>query len=340
MANEEHLAILRQGVQVWNEWRKDNHDVWPDLRGADLSGVDLSGTNLNWAGLIYANLRYADLKRANLSAADLSSADLSGTHFNGANLSGAHLAWANLTGADLSGADLSSADLDGADFADAHSAWTLFANIDLSRVSGLETVVHDGPSTIGIDTIYLSKGKIAEVFFHGCGVPDEMITFMHSLVAASAIQFYSCFISYSTKDEDFAKRLHADLQAHNVRCWFAPEDVQGGKKLHEQIDEAIRYHDKLLLILSENSMGSEWVKTEIRRARKQEVKAGQRKLFPISLVPFDAIRAWEAFDADIGKDMAVEVREYFVPDFSCWKDHDAYKRAFDRLLRDLKAEPG
>jgi hypothetical protein len=37
------------------------------------------------------------------------------------------------------------------------------------------------------------------------------------------------------------------------------------------------------------------------------------------------------------KDSAIEIREYFVPDFSTWKDHDSYKQAFDRLLRDLKS---
>ncbi len=73
------------------------------------------------------------------------------------------------------------------------------------------------------------------------------------------IEFYSCFISYSTKDQEFAERLHADLQAKGVRCWFAPHDMKGGRKLHEQIDEAIRLHDKLLLILSEHSMSSNWV---------------------------------------------------------------------------------
>src|SRR3978361_1802399 len=52
-------------------------------------------------------------------------------------------------------------------------------------------------------------------------------------------------------------------QALGVRCWFAPHDVQGGKKLHEQIDEAIQVHDRLLLLLSEASMNSEWVKTEM-----------------------------------------------------------------------------
>ena len=85
-------------------------------------------------------------------------------------------------------------------------------------------------------------------------------------------------------------------------------------------------------------MSSEWVKTEIYHARQDEISSKRRKLFPISLADFQTIRVWTTFDADSGKDMGREVREYFIPDFSNWKDHDAYKVAFDRLLRDLKAE--
>jgi hypothetical protein len=78
-----------------------------------------------------------------------------------------------------------------------------------------------GPSTIGIDTIYRSKGKIPEGFLRGAGVPEEFITYMRSLVA-NPIEFYSCFISYSSKDQQFAESLYAALQVKNVRCWFAP----------------------------------------------------------------------------------------------------------------------
>src|SRR5262249_34316812 len=140
------------------------------------------------------------------------------------------------------------------------------------------------------------------------------------------------------RDQGFAERLHADLQNKGVRCWFAPHKIQGGKKIHEQIDEAIRCYDKLLLILSPESMNSEWVKTEIAHARQKERNESRRVLFPISVVPFEIIKAWENFDADTGKDSAREIREYFIPDFSHWKDHDSYSAAFERLLRDLKAE--
>jgi hypothetical protein len=98
-------------------------------------------------------------------------------------------------------------------------------------------------------------------------------------------------------------------------------------------------HDKLLLILSEASIASTWVEHELRRALRMEVRESRRVLFPIRLIDYEALRDWECFDADTGKDLATEIREYFIPDFSTWKqDHDAYQRAFDRLLRDLRAE--
>ena len=88
-------------------------------------------------------------------------------------------------------------------------------------------------------------------------------------------------------------------------------------------------------MLSPNSLQSEWVMTEIRRTRRLEREEERRRLFPIRLVDWGTIREWECFDADAGKDLAIEVREYFVPDFSNWKDHESYKKALDRLLRDL-----
>ncbi|MGA8351320.1 MAG: TIR domain-containing protein, partial [Isosphaeraceae bacterium] len=236
-------------------------------------------------------------------------------------------------------ADLSEANLSGAYLGDALCDTTIFANVDLSEVRGLDSIGHRGPSTIGIDTLFRSHGKIPEGFLRGCGVPETLIAYLPSIVGAmKPIQFYSCFISYSTKNQDFAERLHSKMRDMGLRVWFAPEDVQGGKKLHEQIDEAIRAYDKLLLVLSPESMNSEWVRTEIRKARRAEGREKRRKLFPIRLVDFETIRDWECFDADSGKDLGVEIREYFIPDFSNWKDHDAFELALASLLKDLKAE--
>jgi hypothetical protein len=310
MANLEHIERLKGGNEDWNRWRRDNN-VKPDFTDSQLGGTDLDGFNLIFADFEGSNLGYATFRFAELAGANLSGTDLTGTNFAGANLSGT-------------------------DFTSAFVEDTIFANVDLSDCEGLEDILHVGPSSIDVETIYRSKGKMPDIFLRGCGLPDDFIAYAKSL-STNPVEYYSCFISYSTKDQAFAERLHADLQNKGVRCWFAPHDVQGGKKLHEQIDEAIRLHDKLLLILSPDSMASEWVKTEIAKARKREVRDKRRVLFPIRLVQYETLRDWECFDADTGKDSAREIREYFIPDFSNWKNHDSYQEAFHSLIRDLKS---
>ena len=85
-------------------------------------------------------------------------------------------------------------------------------------------------------------------------------------------------------------------------------------------------------------MNSEWVKTEIRKARKREVTDHRRMLFPVSLVGYKPLKEWAYFDAEIGKDSAVEIREFFIPDFSSWKtNHDAYQQNLDRLVKSISS---
>ncbi len=319
-------------------WTYGVEPIGADLSGANLSKAGLEMANLNRARLRGANLREANLGGAQLRRADLNEADLWGANLRWADLSEANLGGADLQWADLSEANITRANLAGVNLARAVISSTSFIDNNLSEVGGLDTVQHRGPSTIGIDTVYRSRGKIAPSFLRGAGVPDNFIEYMDSL-SGKALEFYSCFISYSTKNEDeqFADRLYSDLQNKGVRCWFAPHDIQGGRKLHEQIDTAIRMHEKLLLILSANSMNSEWVRTEIRKARKRERTEKKRVLFPVRLVSFEVIRDWELFDADEGKDLAIEIREFYIPDFSDWKKHDSYAAAFQNLLRDLTA---
>lgn len=150
--------------------------------------------------------------------------------------------------------------------------------------------------------------------------------------------FKSCFISHSSKDKEFVEQLNSSLRAAGVHVWYASEDLLPGKKLLDQIKKAINSFDRLLLVLSENSMSSDWVTTEIRNARKREQVEGQQVLFPISIVPMKKIKAWECFDADMGQDIAIDIREYYVLDFSDWGDTNNYKRQIDRLLSGLEVD--
>jgi uncharacterized protein YjbI with pentapeptide repeats len=358
MAKKEQLAILRQGPKVWNEWRESNFDLEIDLSEADLSNADLRRANLSYANLSKASFIAANLSKANLSyaklhfadfsyaklhfaklrSANLSSSDLNFSDLRSANLSFSDLNYADLSSSNLNSAKLSSSDLRFAilrfatlsetDFQQAKVYSTIFGNLDLSAAKGLDTLMHLGPSTIGIDTIYRSKGKIPKSFLRGCGVPDTFITFMHSLTQ-DAIQYYSCFISYSTKDQECAERLYSDLQNKGVRCWFAPEDLKIGDRFQERIEESIRIYDKLLLILSDNSVSSPWVEREVQAGFERENKQQRTMLFPITLDD-SVMESTKAWAADIR-------RTRHIGDFRNWKDHDSYQKAFSRLLRDLKA---
>ena len=263
------------------------------------------------------------------SEADLSGADLSGSNLSGANLSEADLSKASLCGANLIKVDLSGTSLNECDLSVAKAGYTIFVNIDLHTAKGLETINHYGPSSIGIDTIYRSGGKIPKSFLRGAGVDDTFITYMRSLVG-KPIEYYSCFISYSSKNQDFAERLYNDLQGNNVRCWYAPEDLKIGDKFRIRIDESIRLYDKLLLILSEHSVRSPWVEKEVETAFEKEHKSSKLVLFPVKLdnTVMETDQAWAA---DIR-------RMRHIGDFTRWKEHDEYQKGFIRLLRDLKQD--
>jgi threonyl-tRNA synthetase len=144
------------------------------------------------------------------------------------------------------------------------------------------------------------------------------------------IQFYSCFISYSSKDHEFARRVHADLQDKGIRCWFAPEDMKIGDRIRTKIDEVIRLHEKLLLVLSVNSIDSDWVEKEVETAFEKERETRSTVLFPVRLDD-GVMESKTGWAADIK-------RSRHIGDFRRWKDHGGYRKAFERLLRDLKVE--
>lgn len=87
--------------------------------------------------------------------------------------------------------------------------------------------------------------------------------------------------------------------------------------------------DKVVLILSEDAIASDWVEDEVSTAFEEERRRKETMLFPIRLD--DAVM-------EMGEAWASKLRARNIGDFTRWKDHDAYKETFDRVLRDLKVE--
>jgi uncharacterized protein YjbI with pentapeptide repeats len=367
MANKEHLSKLKEGVDSWNQWRDKNPGLHIDLSGADLTGnilhranlawanlsktilrnAGLSGADLAWAALYKATLAEADLSGAILHRANLAQADLTGATLAGTDLSEAHLSGATLAGADLSEAILIRANLTVANFThailtkatlqEATLGWALFGNVDLSSVHGLTTVQHEGPSTIGIDTLYSSHGNIPEVFLRGAGVPDEFITYIKSLVGRP-FDFYSCFISYSHADQPFARRLYDQLQGHGIRCWLDEHQLLPGDDIYEQIDRGIRFWDKVLLCCSQASLSSWWVDSEINKAFEKERRLTKERgtkvwaLIPLNLDGF-------LFQWTSGK--AEEVKSRLAADFTGWEQSNVkFEAQFERVVRALRSNDG
>lgn len=153
MVNEEHLAILRQGVDIWNQWRKENPEVRPDFRELKLGKAILTRADLSGADLRGANLRKSDLSKlpsipymsANLWVGDppqfskfdypFAEVSLAGADFREADFRNANLSEADLRGAKLNNANLSEVNLSGASFYEAIIVGVNLSKANLSKAN-------------------------------------------------------------------------------------------------------------------------------------------------------------------------------------------------------------
>jgi hypothetical protein len=267
MADPDLVKMLLQGSEVWNRWRAERPEIKPDLRKADLREARLSKINFERTRLDGADLRGADLSSASLKTASLSQADLREAKLRNT--------WLHRT---LFKETL----LERTDFYHARLLETMFLNVDLRASIHLEQVFHLGPSTIGMDTIQRSRGNIPDAFLQGAGISEQLLACLHTSGQAP-FDYYTCFISYSSSDQDFVEKLYKDLRKAGVFCWYAPESLKAGEKFPVRITEAVQSREKVLVVLSKASLKSDWVKKEVELARQKEGRGKREVLLPIRL---------------------------------------------------------
>ncbi len=337
-----------------------------DFESASLKGTTFSRTNFVGSSFVGADLAGATFDRCILIGCDFFRAICSNMKFFGGTLEDSCLVQTDFTEAFFGGTS----------FENALIGWTKFNGSRLGMIRDLEKVqysklppdtpteVRDAmpagevPSFVDMAAIentaeiyrLVSTHPVAEsppsevltppdvltAFLSRNGVSSHFVEAFTRMLADRQIAFESVFISYSTRDQDFADFLFGQLQSAGIKAWYAPRDIEGGKTILEQVKSAIHAHDRVILILSGNSLNSGWVSNELRLAYYREREGQRRVLFPIRIVSFDELQRWELHDADTGVDLAHHVRSYFVPDFSAWEVGKGIGQEVQRLIRALQ----
>ena len=355
MANPEHVEILKQGVDVWNKWRKENSKIAPDFARTRMVDMDLSAVNLSESDFTDANLYGTNLQKSNLAGAIFDNANLSDTHLQYADLRraslfntdliGANLDAANLTGARLRFTTFNKTMLNGADFKNVQLLETNFTNTDLSSVVNLINCEFLAPCNLDLRTIR-NSGPLPVEFLHGVGTSDYEIEFyklqqggltnaeindiiykIYDLRAHQSIQISPLFISYNHSDAAFVDEVGGKLTEKGVRFWRDVYHSTSGN-LEKQVDHAMRLNDTVLLVLSKESTDSDWVEYEVTKARKLEKEKRKDVLCPVALDD-----SWKT--CNWSERLRLQIEKYSILDFSQWQNEDVFNRQFSRLVDGL-----
>lgn len=272
-----------------------------DLRDASLEGTLANGARLQRADLSLAHLRGADFRFADLSQALLVDANLAQATFERANLHDASLIGAELGGASfrsaiLCGVNLRESHLDGTDFAGARFAFTVLAASDLSRARGLDAVVHDGPSTVGVDAFLLSRGEIPDAFLTGIGLSPLTTEYLKSIAVAEEGMLVgdALFLVFADADRAQARRLRAYLRMNRHLAWYWREASELAGHHNPDLQHRVRFHDRVLLLVSHSTPSAPWIASTLTEAQAKEKVERRRIVLGVRLddapAPIDAER--------------------------------------------------
>lgn len=335
----------------------------PDLVGADFTGGDWSGVDFTGGGfdgsfnskilaadfrntrLARAKLVRVDLAGANLRGTDLTEADLTGANLYNALLEHARLEHADFRGANLYSAELNDVILEDARFSGARFGRTSLAGLDLSKAVELDQVLHIAPSPIDATTLERTANGLAQAtdarrsevlrFLGNLGLPEDILAVVRAWIG-HPIEFYSVFLSHSSIDKEFCRKLYQDLRSLGINCWYDEHQILPGDSILDAVDRGIRVWDKLIFVASASSLSARtgwWVEQELERAFQKEREIRLATAARTSLVIPLAIDDCLFEHRDSPHRATLLQRK--VADFRDWKEPALYAESLESLVQAL-----
>lgn len=181
------------------------------------------------------------------------------------------------------------------------------------------------------DTLHIQYSPEADSVRAMAPVAQRLRAALARIGTQSRADSYNCFVSYAVADRDFSVKLTRDLEELGISCWLDTKELLPGGPLADQIGRAVDASDKLVLVLSQASIGSKWVLREARHALDLERRRKTPFLIPLRLD--DAI-----FSSSNPESAELLTRQ--IADFRNWRDEKSYKDAFSQLVRSLMVSRG
>ena len=328
-----------------------------DFTGSNLARANFSGANCQGARFFECNVDSASFRKADLSGSSFIGDDIYGADFRQADLSNAKFIRIFGKGIEAPGARMRGAEIfnsyfldcyfNHCDFGEAtlgsaifHRSSFEFANFEdasfweagflesrLVSCSGLDRLRNIRDVSLDPATLFTQDASLPRLFLLGAGIPSILVDYLPSMVGRP-IRFESCFISYSTGDMEFCRRLRLEMLERGINAWLFDEDAQWGKSMWGEIDKSIRVHDRVVVVCSERSLQSAPVLREIERALRREDAEGKDVLFPIRIDDY-IFTKWQHPRKD-------DVTSKIVGDFTGWRDPIKMRLALGRLTESLK----
>jgi uncharacterized protein YjbI with pentapeptide repeats len=304
------------------------------IENSNFANGKLTNLKLIRSTIYFSQFQNCDFSNNYILQPIINSSDFNNSNFNnskilGANFFSCHFVLTKFCNSAIQGINFHKCIFDSSDFDNSDLMRLIFNGCVIKNVKGIDSIKIYGENFIDIDTIINSYNFNNFHFFEQMGVQKEVIRLLSGLPQFGS-SYYSCFISYCNQDKKFVKKLRDDLFNNGVKVWYMAEDIKIGDKIRDKIYSEISNHDKLLVVLSNNSIGSSWVEEEVYKALSEEDVKNNIILFPIML---DDILS-------LSKPWIEKIKNSrYIANFVEWdKEPEKYISSLKKLLQDLKKE--